>query len=344
MSDDSGLNFPQDAADRIGRVQKIGGGAALGWSILCAIFFVLIGRSDGETSGMLAAILVVMALVLPLALILVATALAVQSARSDGRALALRHAISAGRRQALPEAPSVDLSPIEAQLAELSSRIEDVEIWLSDRAKAIDTMAQQAAAPSPPPVPSQDAAVTVPGPMPDELDPDAPDLGLSPPPEPGSGPLSLDTLIRALEFPSDANDQAGFDAMRAALQDHRAAQLVTAAQDVLTLLSQDGLYMDDMPPDRARVELWRAFADGLRGGEVAPLGGIRDEEALAICISRMRSDTIYRDAMHHFLRLFDHRFAEIAPEASDAQIAALTDTRSARAFMLLGRATGIFQG
>jgi hypothetical protein len=56
----------------------------------------------------------------------------------------------------------------------------------------------------------------------------------------------------------------------------------------------------------------------------------------------MREDTIFRDAAHHFLRLFDRMLAEFEPEATDEEIAILAETRTARAFMLLGRVTGIF--
>ncbi|KKK96513.1 hypothetical protein LCGC14_2662030, partial [marine sediment metagenome] len=143
--------------------------------------------------------------------------------------------------------------------------------------------------------------------------------------------------------PADPDDKEGFRSLRRALQDRRASQLVTAAQDILTLLSQDGIYMDDLRPDRARPEQWRRFANGERGRAVAALGGIRDRAALALSSSRMRQDTIFRDAAHHFLRLFDHVLAELEPEATDQEIAALTDTRTARAFMLLGRVTGTFE-
>ena len=80
----------------------------------------------------------------------------------------------------------------------------------------------------------------------------------------------------------------------------------------------------------------------MRGRAVAPLGGIRDRSSLALTAARMKQDPIFRDAAHHFLRKFDHTFAEFEAEASDAEISALGDTRTARAFMLLGRVAGTF--
>lgn len=149
-------------------------------------------------------------------------------------------------------------------------------------------------------------------------------------------------LIRALHFPENEQDQPGFEALRLALADPRLAPLVRAAQEVLTRLAQEGIYMDDLRPDRARPEFWRAFAEGQRGPAIAPLGGIRDRSCLAITTGRMRSDPEFRAAVHLFLREFDRVFASFAPRADDSQISALAETRSARAFMLLGRVSGVF--
>ena len=154
--------------------------------------------------------------------------------------------------------------------------------------------------------------------------------------------LSNEDFIRALNFPETAEDEAGFAALRRALKDRSTAQLVQAAQDVLTLLSQDGIYMDDLRPDRARPEVWRHFAQGARGRAIAPLGGIRDRSSLALTNARMKQDPIFRDAAHHFLRRFDKTFSAFEQNASDSEISAMSDTRTSRAFMLLGRCAGTF--
>ncbi|MBV1897061.1 MAG: hypothetical protein KUG70_11415, partial [Rhodobacteraceae bacterium] len=92
----------------------------------------------------------------------------------------------------------------------------------------------------------------------------------------------------------------------------------------------------------ARPEIWRAFAQGTRGRPVAALGGVRDRSSLALTSGRMKQDPIFRDAAHHFLRRFDQTFATFEPDANDAEISALGSTRTARAFMLLGRVAGTF--
>ena len=66
-------------------------------------------------------------------------------------------------------------------------------------------------------------------------------LALGTPAEELSPPLPTEDFIRALHFPETAEDEEGFTALRRALRDRRTAQIVQASQDVLTLLSQDGI-------------------------------------------------------------------------------------------------------
>lgn len=168
------------------------------------------------------------------------------------------------------------------------------------------------------------------------------DTGTPPATPPEPGPLDPAVLIRALNFPEDEHDSEGFDALRAALTHPQLAPLIRVAQEVLTRLSQEGIYMDDLRPDRARAEFWRAFAQGARGPQIAPLGGIRDRSCLAITAGRMRADPDFRANAHLFLREFDQALSQFEPQADDTQITALADTRSARAFMLIGRVSGVF--
>jgi hypothetical protein len=171
---------------------------------------------------------------------------------------------------------------------------------------------------------------------------DQPALSLGTPAEAARPPLSRADFIRALHFPETAEDRAGFAALRRALKDRSAAKLIQAAQDVLTLLSEHGVYMDDLSPDMARPEVWRSFAQGARGRAIAGLGGIHDRSALALAATRMKEDPIFRDAAHHFLRRFDQQFTAFAAQATDEEISAFAMTRTARAFMILGRVAGTF--
>lgn len=155
-------------------------------------------------------------------------------------------------------------------------------------------------------------------------------------------PLQMADLVQALNFPDGPDDRDGFRALRMALEHRGVAQLIRCAQGVLTQLAQEGIFMDDLRPDRPRPEVLRQFANGARGRAVASLGGVRDRSSLALTKGRMREDAVFRSAGLEFLRQFDLVLTEFAPQMTDAELAALADTRSLRAFMLFGRATGTF--
>jgi hypothetical protein len=61
-----------------------------------------------------------------------------------------------------------------------------------------------------------------------------------------------------------------------------------------------------------------------------------------IATARMGEDTIFRDTAQHFLRLFDRMLDDYCDGAEDEEIALLAETRTGRAFRLLGAAAGNF--
>ncbi|MEM6306833.1 MAG: hypothetical protein AAF701_02460, partial [Pseudomonadota bacterium] len=175
-----------------------------------------------------------------------------------------------------------------------------------------------------------------------------PDVGKDQPPlalglnDAAPQPLTADDLIKAFHFPETADDTTGFAALKKALSDRDTGQVIKSAQTVLTLFAEDGIYMDDLKPDRARPDLWRRFADGDRGTMITALGGIRDKTSLALTAGRMRQDADFRQKAHNFLRGFDSILRQKAHDLADTELVTFTNTRSARAFMLLGRVVGIF--
>ena len=79
-----------------------------------------------------------------------------------------------------------------------------------------------------------------------------------------------------------------------------------------------------------------------RGKSIERLGAIRDRSSLALARGRMRSDSAFRERVLRFLRLFDTAFAGFEHGAADDEIMRMAQTRTARAFMLLGRLAGLF--
>jgi hypothetical protein len=146
--------------------------------------------------------------------------------------------------------------------------------------------------------------------------------------------------VRALDFPRTAEDREGFRALKAALRHPGLAQMLQAAEDVLNLLSQEGVFVDTLEMAPVDTAAWRRFMSGVRGAEVQGLGGIRDEKAIEVARRLMGSDSIFRDTALFFQRRFDRVLVEFGKDASDAELVEIAGTRSGRAFMLLVRLSG----
>lgn len=289
------------------------------WFAICLILWF---RPSIDWSGPMVLIWIT-GLLVPIALIWLAvvTVRVLQELREEGQQL--RAALAELRLAAqtpLPVAPDTGLSDrIDAMAVQQAA----LQGQLADLSEARQSYAAPAQPDAPAPEPQ-------------------PSLSLGTRAEDMAAPVTIEEFIGALNFPENENDADGFQMLRKALQDRNTQKLVRSSQDVLTLLSQDGIYMDDLRPDRARPEVWRAFAQGERGRAIAGLGGVHDRSSLALASGRMRQDPVFRDAVHHFLRGFDQAFVEFERHANDQDIVNLANTRTARAFMLLGRVTGTF--
>jgi hypothetical protein len=304
----------------ISAIEIVAGFLTLGWLLIGALL-VASGQGVGGVDAVL--------LALPVVVIWVTARLLRMIRALRTEAMQLQAAIDAMQRDkgTRPKPPVLDLKPaMVAKLQELTMASEPAPappapaVFASQRSKT--AAAGEAAETAPPTAAPQ------------------PDLALATPPE--RPPLSIAEFIKALNFPLDEHDREGFRTLRRALEDRTSERLVRASQDVLTLLSHDGIYMDDLQPDHTRPEIWRRFAMGERGRAIAALGGVHDRSSLALAAGRMKADPVFRDAVHHFLRHFDRTFMAFERNATDGDIVALANTRTARAFMLLGRAAGTF--
>ncbi|MFC2969007.1 hypothetical protein [Acidimangrovimonas pyrenivorans] len=324
----------RDDPPRFGSTEVFAAALTVIWVIAIGTFFVMTGGAVSN-SGALTAVMTLLAVFLPVAMIWVAVLSARSLREMREEAARLQATVEAMRSAYIQQsqAAASGVKPeVERKIDELAAAQRQTETALatfSSRRDATQT------------VPSADrrAALAVPE---ESAGDEQPTLALGTPAEALRPPLAAADFITALNFPESPDDKEGFRALRAALDDRDIARLIRAAQDVLTLLSQDGIYMDDLKPDRARPEIWRRFAQGERGRAIAGLGGVRDRSSLALTAGRMRTDPVFRDAAHHFLRQFDKTFASFEATASDQEIAALAETRTARAFMLFGRVTGTF--
>jgi hypothetical protein len=330
-----GLYARAEAEPRITLIEIIAGVMTLVW-LLAVLFFGFSGAGEGAASGVggfARSVLAVLAVLLPVALIWV-VAVAARSARTlRQEANRLQASIDAMRIAYVEQQQSAALNI----KPEIMRRFEELLAaqGVPDAGQTATFTSLRALAP-----PETRAAMTEA--VDPAADPEAPQPTLAfAQPEPRD-PISVADFIKAMNFPENEHDKEGFRTLRRALEDPGTERLIRASQDVLTLMSQDGIYMDDLRPDRSRPEVWRRFAKGERGRTVAGLGGINDRSSLVLAAGRMKKDPVFRDAAHHFLRHFDKTFMEFERHASDEDIARLAETRTARAFMLLGRVTGTF--
>ncbi len=236
----------------------------------------------------------------------------------------------------LSEKPQQDDTALKEQLAEIAALTQQTDSRLNELAQ-LQTAAPMA---EPTTVRSDAAALVEKAPEPDDLSQTT--LPLQTPTGPERMPITVPEFIKALNFPENAEDKEGFRVLRRAFEERELGKLLQASQDVLTLLSQDGIYMDDLNPDKPLPTVWRRFASGQRGLTVSALGGIRDRSALTLAKTRLKNDPVFRDAAHHFLRKFDQILIEFEPMAEDSELLEMSMTRTARAFMLLGRVAGSF--
>ncbi|HLQ19292.1 MAG TPA: hypothetical protein VK146_09955 [Tabrizicola sp.] len=313
-------------------MELAGVGLSFVWVMLILVYVLV--TPPGSESRTLGLIMTLLMVFLPIALIwaVVVTLRSIRELRAEAKRLqatvdAMRSSYVQAQGQPATLKPSV-----EKKLDEIAASTREAQTVLATFSSRRDTTLS---------VPSADRKAALVQPRPEPAV-EEPTLALGTPAEEFRPPLSVADFIRALQFPETPEDKAGFRALRLALEDRTSSKLIRAAQDVLTLLSQDGIYMDDLQPDLCHPELWRRFAAGERGRSIAAVGGIRDRTSLALTAGRMKSDPVFRDAAHHFLRAFDKTFAAFEPNASDAELADLADTRTARAFMLFGRVTGTF--
>ncbi|QXT41300.1 hypothetical protein KYE46_00250 [Gymnodinialimonas ceratoperidinii] len=330
---DLGLYARADAGPRITGIEI----AAIIVSLLWIVAVVVLGLSGGGEEEAEAAptglsqLLSILAVIVPLALIWVA-AMAARTARALRQEAARLQASIDAMRAAYVEQQqrqSMEMKP------DLVQKLDDLVAaqQAADTKLATFTSLRSVA-------PAEVRAAVSPSASEAEAAQPQPALGLVQ--EIEAEPISVADFIKALNFPENEHDKEGFRTLRRALEDRATERLIRASQDVLTLLSQDGIYMDDLRPDRSKSEVWRRFAKGERGRPIAALGGIHDRSSLVLAAGRMRKDPVFRDAVHHFLRHFDRTFMEFEKNASDEEISHLADTRTARAFMLLGRVTGTF--
>jgi len=308
------------------------------WLLACGLYLIVVPNAAANvTRDVLGMVFLMIAVGFPLVVIWTISYVAgsIRSIRTE--AMVLRHSMEQIKTvlQSRPKGDVVQQQKLQKQLAEISSLTQQTDERLTElTSKTLAITGGVASART------SVAALAVPEDKPKDSNQSS--LPLQGEVGPDRVPISVLEFIKALNFPDNAEDREGFRVLRRAFEERQLGKLLRASQDVLTLLSQDGIYMDDLNPDKPLPNVWRKFAKGERGLSVVALGGIRDRSALTLAKARLKNDPIFRDATHHFLRQFDHILIEFEQSAEDGELLEMSETRSARAFMLLGRIAGSF--
>ncbi len=332
--------FPPSPSRRQIAPAWIGYGLTVLWIIAIVILFFLlpVTPADGGMS-ISEKLLLGFAVLFPVALIWAAVLVAQTIRAMRQETASLRAALDKIGRSVSGAAAGASASndhALKSQLAEIAALTRQTDQRVSTLAR--QTVHRQ----EKPSEPRKDAALRDNGGKP-ASDPTAqPALPLSGPDRAERMPITIAEFIRALDFPKTVDDRDGFRILHRAMEERRLSKLLSVAQDLLSVMSQDGIYMDDLHPDLPMARVWRRFANGERGLTISALGGIRDRAALTLVKSRMKSDAEFRDKVHNFLREFDTVLRNFEQTANDTELNAMATTRTARAFMLLGRVAGTF--
>lgn len=339
------------------------------WAVLAsAIWFVVavtyaVGFLSISTGSQprgtvfLDALFFLIALILPILLIWIAArfteelqvqkevvlALAELTAPLSAELSATRQALEALDPREANELQDAALAKQSRDIADLASRVARVQLSIDRLARS--AREQQPASPEPQSLLPDPPPLTIEDEVPeteDDMTADAgqPDLPFSE--SKVSERPEWGELVRALDFPRDDQDFEGFRALQSVLKYPPLAQLLQSAEDVLTLLSQEGVYMDEIAVDEVNPEHWRKYFAGARGASIEGANLVKDPHTIEQAETLLRTDPIFRDAALFFQQRFAQALSGIVPDADDSEITDISNTRSGRAFMLLARISGAF--
>jgi len=143
-------------------------------------------------------------------------------------------------------------------------------------------------------------------------------------------------IIRALNFPENLDDVAGYEAYDAAIREPAIGKLLNYAEKVLEGLAAEGVYMESVDPEYGRAELWRMHASGAVGQEISNLGSIDDQRLLGHVATRLKTDGDLLELGQAMVDQFHIVLHEFVRVAEDPELFDLIMTRTAKAYILLG--------
>ena len=118
--------------------------------------------------------------------------------------------------------------------------------------------------------------------------------------------------------------------------------MLQVSEDFLNLLAQDGIYLDDLKIDPPSVTAWVNFIKNEQSGHGKRLSCNGIDDHIKKLKIRAKSDVIFRDTALMLMRRFDKLLRDNLKTADDHQIFKISDTRSGKAFLIVGKISDSF--
>ena len=152
--------------------------------------------------------------------------------------------------------------------------------------------------------------------------------------------LTKRTLIHALNFADDENDKERVEAIEAAMTNANVAELLKSSYSVLDYLAERGIDTDDLLPSFSQHDIWRVHAASGNIDRIGVLGQLGSDQDVESAATLAAKDMDFKKSVQSFLVNVHTFLKSFLPSVEDNEIAALGKTRTIRAYVLLGNATG----
>lgn len=149
--------------------------------------------------------------------------------------------------------------------------------------------------------------------------------------------LDAATLTRAFNLPNDENDTEGYDAIEAAVKIESLSTLLQNSHQILYTLADYDLIMDDLEIDMGLISTWRKFATDSPEGMISSLGGTGTFLEIDKVTSIVAENNDFEERANSFNKQMEEFISQAIPQLTDDEIKDLAQTRTFRAFLLLGQ-------
>lgn len=149
--------------------------------------------------------------------------------------------------------------------------------------------------------------------------------------------IDFPTLLKALNLPEHDDDVEGYKAFKIATKNELLNNVLTQSHAILHRFAEISIYMDNLITDVGPFTEWSQFAESKSTEPNPNLGGAGTQKNVAEITNWLSEDReIYNNAIEFYQKACELLFI-IIPTINEMDIVDLANTRTMRAFLLLGR-------